>query len=230
MTIPRVLEPEVMDTVDDAADYDAMDHAQVNQQFVSDLLDSLQRNAAEMLQSGPGVLDLGTGTAQIPVQLRREWPGCGPVAACDLSVEMLQLALRNISAAGFDRDIAPLYADAKRLPIRNCSCDLVISNSIIHHIPEPSLVFDEIARVVKNGGVLFVRDLLRPDSLPAVDHLVQTYAGTANGHQQRMFRESLHAALTISEVRHLLTQSGFNPAWAVVTSDRHWTVAGVATI
>ena len=55
MPLKRVLEPEVMDSVEEARDYDQMDHAAVNDVFVTDLLASGEI-AGE-------VLDLGTGTA-----------------------------------------------------------------------------------------------------------------------------------------------------------------------
>jgi len=38
MSLARILEPEVMDSPDDAADYNSMDHREVNQRFVTDLL------------------------------------------------------------------------------------------------------------------------------------------------------------------------------------------------
>ena len=38
MPLERVLEPEVMDTLDEAVDYDAMDHRAVNEAFCADLL------------------------------------------------------------------------------------------------------------------------------------------------------------------------------------------------
>ena len=38
MPLPRVLEPEVMDTEEEASDYDAMDHGGVNARFCEDLL------------------------------------------------------------------------------------------------------------------------------------------------------------------------------------------------
>ena len=43
--LPRTLEPEVMDTPDDARDYDAMDHAEVNRLFVDHLLEALAHSA-----------------------------------------------------------------------------------------------------------------------------------------------------------------------------------------
>jgi len=60
----------------------------------------------------------------------------------------------------------------------------VISNSIVHHIPEPSAVLAEIVRIAKSGATLFIRDLLRPPSDEAVRHLVATYAGDSNAHQR----------------------------------------------
>jgi 2-polyprenyl-3-methyl-5-hydroxy-6-metoxy-1,4-benzoquinol methylase len=99
----------------------------------------------------------------------------------------------------------------------------VISNSIIHHIPEPSACFAEMHRVCHPGGILFIRDLIRPPDLATLNHLVNTYAAGANDHQRAMFAASLHAALTLDEVRELVEQLGY--AWDRVqpTSDRHWT-------
>ena len=99
----------------------------------------------------------------------------------------------------------------------------VISNSIVHHIPEPALALAEMVRVLKKGGVIFVRDLLRPASKQALDQFVQLYAGDANAHQQKMFAESLHAALTLDEIRDMVFNLGFDPAHVRKTTDRHWT-------
>ena len=65
--LTRILEPEIMDSADDAREYDAMDHSAVNSQFVTDLLRSLKNSLQQ-------VLDLGAGTAQIPIELARRAP------------------------------------------------------------------------------------------------------------------------------------------------------------
>ena len=49
------------------------------------------------------VLDLGTGTAQIPLELCRQNPRVR-VVAIDLAEEMLRLAAQNIERAGFAFD------------------------------------------------------------------------------------------------------------------------------
>ncbi len=113
--------------------------------------------------------------------------------------------------------------DAKRLPHTTGAFGAVISNSIVHHIPEPAEVLAEMARVAAPGGVLFVRDLLRPDDAATLRRLVEQYAGDANAHQQKMFAESLHAALSLAEIQERVAALGFDPSEVRPTSDRHWT-------
>lgn len=214
--LPRVLEPEVMDSVAEARDYDAMDHRQVNQLFVADLL---------AFWPGSGtVLDVGTGTAQIPLEFCRQHPSVS-VVAIDLARHMLRVGQENVEQAGLTSRVRLECVDAKRTPYADGSFDAVVSNSIIHHIPQPFDVLAEMTRVARPGGVLFVRDLLRPADEATLRHLVQTYAGDANAHQRQMFADSLHAALTLDEVRDLVASLGYPRDDVRQTSDRHWTWA-----
>jgi ubiquinone/menaquinone biosynthesis C-methylase UbiE len=226
----RILEPEVMDTQEEALDYDAMDHSDVNRVFVNDFLSSLQ--AADLWAEDMGnrseslkVLDVGTGTAQIPIELFRRSIFCN-VTAIDLSAEMLKVAARNVAEAGLEHSILTERIDAKTLPYNTACFDAVISNSIVHHIPKPVHALREMIRVLSPGGVLFLRDLLRPNDSKTLDQLVATYAGDANQHQQQMFRDSLNAALTLSEMRQILSELDKPVEWVVQTTDRHWTLNG----
>jgi ubiquinone/menaquinone biosynthesis C-methylase UbiE len=214
MTLKRVLEPEVMDTPEEARDYDAMDHSAVNTQFVEDLLVA-GFNAEQ-------VLDLGTGTAQIPVKLCQRHETCR-VLAVDLAAHMLDLARYNVEVASLIHRIQLDLLDAKELPYSDGQFDAVISNSIVHHIPQPAAVLGEAVRVCRAGGLLFFRDLLRPEDDNQVRHLVQTYAGEENDHQRRMFEDSLRAALSLDEVRGLVGELGYDADTVSATSDRHWT-------
>lgn len=222
--LQRILEPEVMDSVDEAQDYDSMDHAEVNRRFVDHLLE--HRLDSERTSDDPiSVLDVGTGTAQIPIELA----GRGlpiHITAIDLAQEMLKLGQQNVERAGYAQRIRLEFVDAKRLPYGDGTFNWVISNSIMHHIPEPRIVLGEMLRVLAAGGLLFVRDLLRPRDVPTLKRLVQTYAGTSNAHQQQMFEESLHAALSIEEIQTMLAASGYPTGWVSQTTDRHWTICG----
>ena len=62
--IPRILEPEAMDTAQEAADYDAMDHRGPNDAFATDCL-----QFATIADASKTMLDVGTGTALIPIAM-----------------------------------------------------------------------------------------------------------------------------------------------------------------
>jgi ubiquinone/menaquinone biosynthesis C-methylase UbiE len=218
--LTRVLEPEVMDTADEAADYDAMDHAEVNRRFVDDLLSALTAaHAGRPLR----ILDVGTGTALIPIELCRRTAGIH-VTGIDLADEMLKLGRTNVAAAGLADRIELKLVDAKGLGLPERSFDAVMSNSIVHHIPEPAGVFREMVHVLQPGGLLFVRDLLRPESAEEVERFVGLYTGGESEQQRQLFRQSLHAALSLEEVRAIVGPLGIGRDEVKQTSDRHWTV------
>ena len=214
--VERILEPELMDTAEEAQDYDSMDHRAVNHAF-----------AAEFLAVWDGcnpILDVGTGTAQIPIEIGRQSPDA-EIVAIDLADHMLKLARENVAKANLGDRIQIQKADAKGFAFADASFGTVVSNSIIHHIPDPTFCFAEMHRVCSPGGTLFVRDLMRPDDQATLRSLVDTYAGGANDHQRKMFAESLHAALTLADVRELVMNLGYDPNGVKASSDRHWTWA-----
>jgi ubiquinone/menaquinone biosynthesis C-methylase UbiE len=214
--LTRVLEPEVMDSTDEALDYNAMDHREVNRRFVEDLLAALEGQP-------PGdVLDLGTGTALIPIELCLAAEDCR-IMAVDAATAMLEVARNNIEIAMLTHRIQLDRADAKALPHRTGMFHTVMSNSIVHHIPEPLAVLREAVRVTAPGGLLFFRDLMRPGDDAEVARLVELYAGGENDHARQMFADSLRAALTVEEMQGLVRDLGFSPDSVGATSDRHWT-------
>ena len=219
-----------MDTAEEAADYDAMDHSDVNRRFVDDLLAAVDGSALAERLAGNGekvrILDVGTGTALIPIELFRR-PVSASVWAVDLAAEMLILGEQNVRDAAMHGRVLLEQVDAKMLPYRDGEFDIVMSNSIIHHIPEPIDSLREMIRVVSPGGLLFVRDLLRPETDAEVESLVETYAGNESESAKQLFRQSLHAALTVDEVRQLLTDCDWRADDVSQTSDRHWTIAGI---
>ena len=218
--LARVLEPEVMDTPDDAHEYDAMDHSAVNRAFAADFFAVCPHPAGT-------VLDVGTGTAQIPIQMARVHSTVR-VHAIDLADEMLTLAAANVSAAGFADRVTLEKVNGRQMPFPAGHFAAVVSNSIIHHIPEPFYCLAEMARVCAAGGTLFVRDLFRPSTETELAHLVATYAGTATPTQRQLFADSLRAALKLAEVQSLVVQLGFPPDTVAQTTDRHWTWSAVA--
>ena len=64
----------------------------------------------------------------------------------------------------------------------------VISNTIIHHIPDPMPALETMARLVAAGGTLMIRDLARPGSLAEIERLADLYAGDESPEALRSFR------------------------------------------
>ena len=230
MTLERILEPEVMDSDQEAQEYNEMDHSTVNQKFVQELLAFASKATGydvsdEEFELGD-VIDLGTGTALIPIELCKRHEHCR-VMAIDLAASMLDLAYYNIEAHSMTERITLAQVDAKKMGYDDGMFDVAISNSIIHHIPEPLGSLQEMVRVTSDEGIVFVRDLMRPDDAKALEGIVQTYAGEESEYSQKLFRDSLHAALSLDEIREFVAKLGFDPQTVQATSDRHWTWAAV---
>ena len=231
--LARVLEPEVMDTPEEARDYDAMDHSAVNVRFCDDLLFFASLRTPLGGRIPARVLDLGTGTALIPIELCSRAGGF-TIVAIDLAQHMLDLAHSNVARAGLADRILLEKVDAKGTPFEDGAFSATISNSIVHHIPDPRAVLPEMWRVTAKGGLLFVRDLHRPESEAEVDRLVALYGGEPPAdpaalpsfeHQRALFRASLCAALTVAEVAEMVRPLGIPASAVTMTSDRHWTLA-----
>jgi ubiquinone/menaquinone biosynthesis C-methylase UbiE len=147
------------------------------------------------------------------------------VLGIDLAMQMLATAGRNVEEAGLGGRIRLARGDAKRLAAPNASFEAVVSNTIVHHIPDPAPALAEMARLVEPGGTVMVRDLARPADQAEVDRLVALYAGRESEAARALFEASLHAALTAGEVRAIIEGLGLPGAGVSMTSDRHWTWA-----
>ncbi|MEG3437340.1 class I SAM-dependent methyltransferase [Pannus brasiliensis CCIBt3594] len=210
----RILEPEVMDTPEEAIEYDAMDFTEVNTAFA--------RSAIDLAPPIATVLDAGTGTARIPIlisEFRPNWR----IIAIDLAVSMLELGRKNIALANCQDRIQLERVDVKRMPYANRQFDLVISNSLIHHLSDPLPFLQEIRRVVTPEGGIFLRDLLRPDSEEAIERMVASIGPEYSPHQAKLFGDSLRAAFTLPEIEDLLQRAGLEGVRVYRSSDRHWT-------
>ena len=210
----RVLEPEVMDSWEEAIEYDSMDFTEVNTAFAE--------KAITLAPTTAKVLDAGTGTARIPIlicQQRPQWQ----IIGIDLAQSMLEVGLKNVTQANLQQQISLELVDAKQMPYSDGQFDLVISNSIVHHLPDPLPFFLEIKRVLKPKGAIIIRDLIRPANEEIINSLVEGIGSDYNEHQKKLFSDSLHAAFTLDEVNNLLDQAGLAQVKIYQSSERHWT-------
>jgi len=219
--LPRVLEPESMDTPEAASAYDEMNHQTVNQAFVDDYwcFNPIQTPAHEQ-----SVLDVGTGTAQIPLRLALKSPQLH-ITGVDISPHMLAVGQANIHRQHLGHRITLVEAGLQTLSTLG-RFPAIISNSVVHHIDEPRELLSCLKELLLPNGALFIRDLVRPAELSSLEQLVERYAADADPIQRKLFSDSLHAALTLRELKLMLKDLGWSHLQLRQTSDRHWTLWG----
>ena len=219
--LERVLEPEVMDSELDAEEYASFDNSLVNDEFVT--------RALELAPPKGYVFDVGTGPGDIAVLFATRAPALR-ILAIDLGEHMLGMARHNVARAGLSERVEIARLDAKATGWPAGSFDMVISNSLVHHIPEPEELFRELRRIARPGAGLFIKDLHRPASKSELQALVDKYAEGCTPYQRQTFLDSLRAALTVEEVTAMLRRVGWDELSARRCSDRHWCIERRASL
>jgi SAM-dependent methyltransferase len=215
----RVLEPELMVDPEQAQAYAAADFAGVNQGFVDRF-----RALFPGLVRGH-VADLGCGPADIPIRLCRALPAV-TVTGVDGSEAMLAPGRIAVAAAGLAARIRLLCARLPGVERPAAGYDAIVSNSLAHHLPEPAVLWQEIARLGAAGAPVLVTDLHRPESPERAREIVETYSGDEPEVLKRDFFHSLCAAFTLPEVRAQLVDAELHGFRVEMISDRHWAVWG----
>ena len=210
-----------MDDTEQALAYARADFSEANALFI-DLLEGASGG-----ELNGRLLDLGCGPADIPLALARRHPQLR-IDAVDGAPAMLDLARRNIEAdASADGRVRLLceYLPCDDLPAQGYRT--IASNSLLHHLADPAVMWQTVARCAAPGAQVLVMDLARPASEIAVDALVETYAMDAPEVLRRDFRNSLFAAYTPDEVEGQLMAAGLGGLQVDRVSDRHLAISGV---
>ncbi|PIU20129.1 MAG: SAM-dependent methyltransferase, partial [Elusimicrobia bacterium CG08_land_8_20_14_0_20_59_10] len=112
-------------------------------------------------------------------------------------------------------------ADAKNTGLPCGSFDFAVCNNLVHHIAEPGLLFREIARLLRHGGGIFIRDLRRPRTARELAaHMANCSGDTPR--QRELLRDSLLAALRPEEVAEFVKGAGLRGVVLAEAGDRHW--------
>lgn len=215
----RVLEPEVMDDVAQARAYAQADFAEENQGFV----DRFREYFPDWTDGH--VVDLGCGPADIPIRFLRAFPNAR-ITGVDASRPMLDLATKAVTAAGL-ADKVTLCCERFQSLSSPEQADVLLSNSLLHHVPNPLQFWFHMKQWAKPGARILVMDLLRPESPEAAQALVTQYAAEEASILQRDFYNSLLASFTEDEVASQLAEMNLSRLLIDVPDDRHWVVGGI---
>jgi len=208
----RVPEPELMDDPAQARAYAEADFSEPHELFV--------RAFGERLGQAEGpVVDLGCGPADVTIRFARAHPAVR-IDAVDGAAAMLALARLAVARAGLAGRIRLLAGRIPHAALPEAAYRTVISNSLLHHLPEPMDLWRTVRRIAAPGAAVFVMDLMRPRDEAEWERLVEAHAAGAPAVLRRDFRASLAAAWRPEEVEAQLAAAGLGLRVEVL-SDRH---------
>ena len=115
--------------------------------------------AMGQINEGDTVLDLGSGAGFDCFLASKKVGKNGRVFGVDFSREMVKKAQENAKRYGY-RNVEFKFGDIEKLPVKDQSIDVVISNCVINLAPDKKKVFSEIARVLKPDGRAYVSDIV----------------------------------------------------------------------
>ena len=199
---PRIPLDEAQFTQGGAADfYDEHSH-----RFMGLVYRRLAARATALEHGRCRVLDVGTGTGLLPLELikaRPDWQ----ITGIDISPDMLKLARVNAAKEDVYGKIEFLRASAVELPFDNKSFDMLVSNASLHLWQDPVKVFSEMARVTAAGGYCLIRDNLRVGRLKPFLGLVGTSMGMSK-EQRGLWMRAVQSAYTAGEAETLVKEAG----------------------
>ena len=194
----RQPEPELMDLPHEAQAYAAADFADVNAAFVDRLL-SLAWNF-----DVARCVDLGAGPGDIAIRLAQQRPQWH-IDAVDAAEPMIALARVALAQAGVP-NVRLHLVDAKQTRLA-AGYDVIFSNSLLHHLPDPLPMWKEIRRLARPGTIVLVRDLVRPATYDLAEELVEQYAGRESDTLKQEYYRSLLSAFKPAEIRAKLEEA-----------------------
>jgi trans-aconitate 2-methyltransferase len=227
----RVCEPELMDGERQARAYAEADFSASDQALVARI------EALFGAALGPRIVDLGCGPGNITFPLAARHPQAA-VLGIDGAAAMLAIAEERRFALASGLDGEP--PGAPGLPSFRCvvlpdaafeaglagRCSTVVSNSLLHHLHQPQVLWRTLRRLAAPGAAVLIKDLRRPADEGALQALVQRHMVGAPAVLRHDFTASLRAAFTPAEVEDQLCKAGLNALQVHPRDDRYLEIQG----
>ena len=210
-----------MNEPEQARAYAGADFEQPHSMFID-----LFRETFATVPDAAHVLDLGCGPGDITFRFARAFAQ-SHVHGVDGSDAMLLLAEKALgrepSLQGRVHFLKGMLPDVE-LPCQQY--DIVISNSLLHHLPDPAVLWQTVKAFAAPEALIFIMDLKRPASLAEAVRLRDTYAKGEPEVLQRDFYNSLLAAFEVNEIQAQLREEGLAGLNVQAVSDRHVLICG----
>jgi ubiquinone/menaquinone biosynthesis C-methylase UbiE len=215
----RIPELELMDDPEQAQAYAEADFSEPHEAFVQYFRDRFPD-----FESGE-VADLGCGPADVTLRFARAYRQAR-IIGVDGARAMLAFARKAVTAAGMEARIRLVQCVLPSPALGAARFDLVLSNSLLHHLDDPHVLWQTVKQIARPGALLQVMDLKRPNSAADAQRLVRLHAQAAPAILRRDFYNSLRAAYRPEEIEAQLGSAGLSRLEVEVVSDRHVLVWG----
>lgn len=150
-----------------------------------------------LLQEGQTVLDLGSGAGNDAFVARSVVGATGRVIGLDFTEAMIRKARTNADKLGYN-NVEFRQGDIEEMPVSDNTVDVIVSNCVLNLVPDKAKAFQEMHRVLKEGGHFSVSDIVLVGPLPkSLQHQAELYAGCVSG------------AIQKDEYLQLVQQAGF---------------------
>ena len=199
----RVVEPELMNDPEQVEAYAGSDLDNAYWLFVQ----CFKKYFSQLILEG-AMLDLGCGPAGIPLRLARRYPNC-EIHGVDGAPRMLAYGRKAVQREGLEHQVHLFHGRLpSRLPLPRNRYEVIISNSFLHHLVDPMILWDAIHDYSLPNATILIIDLLRPTSDKAAQIVVDTYMPDAPPLLRQDMMHSLRAAFTLDEVTSQLQEAG----------------------
>ena len=216
----RIPEPELMDDPVQAAAYAAADFSEPHGLFIEKF-----REVFPGTNVTGRVLDLGCGPADISIRFARAYPECH-IDGVEGARAMLHEGEAAVKRAGLQQRIKLMQGVLPGFELQRKNYQAILSNSLLHHLHNPVVLWQCLSKLATKDTLVFVMDLMRPESGQDAEMLVNAYCGAEPDILRRDFYNSLCAAFSPKEIRLQLDEAGLRGLVVEAITDRHMIIHG----
>ena len=210
----RVPEPDLMEQKEQAHAYANADFSNSNELFLEKLFEFCS------ITDETKILDVGCGDGEIPIKIYKKTKS--KITVLDGSSAMLDEFSKKMSANNID-DIKIIQRRYEETHLTEKSFDILISNSVLHHVKSPKKFWEKSFNLVRQQGQIVLMDLFRPSNEHELLTILEKYGGS-NQVLLNDFENSLRAAYTPYEVECQLSSFPSISSSVKAISDRHFFV------
>ena len=217
----RVIEPELMNEEEQSQAYAQANFEEPNIHFVNLFKETFGQ------QFKGHILDVGCGNADITLRFAKAYPDC-LIDGIDGSDSMLNYGRKALKECSLNlqKRVRLIKGIVPDVQLPQVHYDAIISNSVLHHLHNPSLLWQFIKTYGVDGTKIFIGDLFRPSSPEKAMEIVELYAKDEPEILKRDFYNSLLAAFEITEIKEQLKLANIDSLSVEQISDRHVLISG----